>query len=482
MNLRELLALDTSDDRIIQGLHHDSRQIKLGDVFLAYPGEQCDGRQFIAKAIEAGAVAIVYDPRDNFAPPPTNVPCCPLPDLSTHLAALACRFYHNPSQSLCVTGVTGTNGKTSIAYQLAQAYTHCGQAAAYIGTLGYGRVGDIKPLANTTPDALLVQRILSLFQQQHVQQVCMEVSSHALTQQRVEGVAFKQAIYTNLSHEHLDYHHTMDAYARAKASLFAVPSLEWVVINADDAYAQRMCEPIPTNARLLRYGLSDDCDVRAQHLSMSIVGSVFEVITPQGEALVRVPSLGTFNVYNSLAVMSSLLAAGYTLSQVVETMAQVRAAPGRMEIVCDKPSVIVDYAHTPDALDNVLSTVAQLNPKGALWVVFGCGGNRDPSKRPVMGQVASQYATHVIVTNDNPRHEAPESIINDILQGGTSSRTMEVILDRKTAILHALTHAQPEDTIVIAGKGHEDYQIMGDERLHFSDQQVVLDWVESCVM
>ena len=477
MKLVELLRpwVTTSlPDVDILGLQNDSRQVKPGFLFFAYPGAVADGRLFVSQARKAGAVAVVFDSEEvpeaiHF---PSDLPCVPVPALGKKLSAIASRFYDYPTESLSVTGVTGTNGKTTIAYQLAQAYGLLGQKAAYVGTLGHGDVQDLQPLMNTTPDALCLQQFLYAYQQSGVKQVCMEVSSHALSQGRVDHIDFTQAIYTNLSHEHLDYHLTMQAYAAAKSQLFGIPSLKWAIINHDDAYGSVMLEKMSPGCQKLSYGLQDGSDVQAVSWKISMGGSQMTVASPWGQHEVQINLLGKFNIYNSLAVFTSLLADGIAVSDVVDIMDKLQASPGRMEVVAQKPCVIVDYAHTPDALENVLSTLQQLK-KARLGVIFGCGGDRDKTKRPMMGRIASQFADFVIVTSDNPRTEDPSDIIAEVADGLLSTTEALTIVDREAAIAKGLSLVDAHDILLIAGKGHEAYQQIGAERFVFSDQAVV---------
>ena len=477
MKLHELLSPWISSalpDVDILSVHNDSRQVKPGALFFAYPGAAADGRLFMQQAGHSGASAIIYDSEElpmsvKF---PAHVVCVPLPQLSKKLAAIASRFYDYPTRDLSVIGVTGTNGKTTIAYQLAEAYGLLGKPAAYIGTLGQGNVNTLQPLGNTTPDALCLQGLLNEFRQKGIQQVCMEVSSHALTQQRVDNIDFCQAIYTNLSHEHLDYHHTMEAYAAAKAALFATSSLKWAIVNHDDAYGHFMVEKRKSTCQVLTYGLHNGSDVRAVNWQTNMSGSELEIVSPWGAHHVHVGLLGKFNVYNSLAVFSSLVASDVRVSDVIEVMTKLKASPGRMEVVSQRPCVIVDYAHTPDALDNALSTLLQLKPR-KLLVVFGCGGDRDKAKRPMMGRIANQYADVVIITSDNPRTEDPAQIIDEISKGLLPSTKALKMIDREEAIREALSMATADDIVLIAGKGHEAYQQIGRERFVFSDKDVV---------
>ncbi len=461
-------------DCVITDVKNDSRQIRPGDLFIAYPGAVADGRFFIEKAVSLGAVAVAYEPA-NFPSScflPSSVPCIAIPHLAEQLAEIAKRFYANPSKSLNVTGVTGTNGKTTIAYQLAQAHHLLGQEAAYIGTIGQGNVNQLKPLDNTTPDALCLQRLLHQYQQQDIKHVCMEVSSHALSQNRVDAIEFNQAIFTNLTLDHLDYHHTMEAYGAAKALLFATPSLEWVIINQDDTYHQLMSAAVKPHVKKITYGMHQDCDVKAVTWRIDINGTDIEVRSPWGTHQLHIKALGEFNIYNSLAIFTSLLANGYSADKVVDVMAKLKAAPGRMEIVTNSPYVLVDYAHTPDALENVLVTLSQLK-KGRLWVVFGCGGDRDKTKRPIMGKAASLHADKVVITSDNPRSEDPDVIVEEIAEGIANSVDVIKLVNREDAIAHALHKASEEDIILIAGKGHEAYQQIGAVKHAFSDQDVV---------
>ena len=472
--LQPWIANGLSDCDIL-GLQNDSRQIKFGDLFVAYPGAVADGRNYITQAQHQGAQAILYDP-DKFPNDlrlPTTLPCIAVPQLEKKLAAIASRFYENPSEILSVMGVTGTNGKTTIAYQLAQAHDLLGRTSWYMGTLGYGQVPNLDALRNTTPDALQVQGILYEYQQRGFQQLCMEVSSHALDQHRVDHVRFREAIYTNLSHEHLDYHLTMDAYLQAKATLFAKPGLEWVVLNQDDDYVQAIAANVSPAVRQFTYGMHQSADVFAVEYQLMSHGSEFTVKSPWGCHRVRIQSLGLFNIYNSLAVYTSLLAHGYPVESVLTVMAQLHPTPGRMEIVAHQPYVIVDFAHTPAALDSVLKTLQGLKASQStkIWVVFGCGGNRDKTKRPLMASVVSEQADHVVITSDNPRHEDPELIIRDIEAGLQPNTSVITIIDRREAIRYALNSAGKDDLVLIAGKGHEQYQIIGDQYLPFSDQK-----------
>ncbi|MFT4059891.1 MAG: UDP-N-acetylmuramoyl-L-alanyl-D-glutamate--2,6-diaminopimelate ligase [Legionella sp.] len=476
MKLKQLLndwMQEEAMDCTISGIQNDSRQVLAGDLFVAYPGAVTDGRLFINNALTAGAIAVAYEPK-NFPQDgvlPKNIPCIPVPDLAIKLAEIAKEFYGNPGRYLNIIGVTGTNGKTTIAYQLAQAHYLLGQQAAYIGTIGQGKVDALILLDNTTPDALYLQKLLHHYHEEGIKQVCLEVSSHALCQHRVDAIEFNQAIFTNLTLDHLDFHHTMENYAAAKALLFARESLQWVIINHDDEYQQFMSVGIKPHVKKITYGIHQPCDVRAVNWHMDINGTEIEVHSPWGQHYLHINALGAFNIYNSLAVFSSLMVSGYDADKVVAVMSRLKAAPGRLEIVASAPYVLVDYAHTPDALENALLTLQQIK-KGRLWVVFGCGGDRDRTKRPVMGKIASLNADQIVITSDNPRTEDPQTIIDEIVQGIDSDRIVQLV-KREEAIAYALKEANEDDIILIAGKGHEAYQQIGTVKQAYSDQEVV---------
>lgn len=482
MKLQQLLApwmqQDISNPEIL-GLQNDSRQVKPGDLFLAYPGATADGRDFIAKAIEAGASAVAFEPNNFTFTLTSSIPCIAIAQLGMHLADIAKIFYDNPCNDLNLIGITGTNGKTTIAYQLAQAHQLLGkESAAYIGTIGQGAVDDLRPINNTTPDALVLLNLLAQYKKQGIKQVCMEVSSHALTQHRVDALAFNQAIFTNLTLDHLDYHHTFTEYAAAKAKLFAREELQYAIINQDDAYQKVMSDALNPRVKKITYGLHEGCDVKALEWHMAIDGTQIEVASPWGKQGFTIKSPGQFNIYNSLAIWTSLMLSGFAPKEVNAVMSQLKPAPGRMEIVAHAPYVLVDYAHTPDALENALLTLKQLK-KGQLWVVFGCGGDRDKTKRPIMGKAASSYADQIVVTSDNPRSEDPALIIEDIMQGIEPHSVVTQLVNREEAIAFALISAAKEDIILIAGKGHESYQQIGQIKHAFSDKDVVRSLIHS---
>ncbi|MDF1757113.1 MAG: UDP-N-acetylmuramoyl-L-alanyl-D-glutamate--2,6-diaminopimelate ligase [Legionellaceae bacterium] len=482
MNLESLLS-SLVDQPILNcevlGIHNDSRQIKPGFLFVAYPGAISDGRNYIDQAIDLGAVAIVYEPKDFCVSEQSSskVPHIPIPNLARSMATIAAKFFDYPSKSLSITGITGTNGKTTIAYQLANAHDLMGRSSAYIGTLGQGNIKSLEKLNNTTPDSLCLQSLFANYLDSGVDEVCMEVSSHALQEGRVDEVDFNQAIYTNLSHEHLDYHHTMKAYAEAKSKLFQSPSISVAILNNDCPYVNIMDQARHESCKKITYGLEDGCDVRAINCVYSLSGSEFDIKTSFGSQHVKVKNIGAFNIYNSLAVYCSLLAHGYSSKDVGQVLEKLEPSAGRMEIVANNPCVIVDFAHTPDALKNVLLTLSSLksmsDTKRNIWAVFGCGGDRDTAKREVMGRIASEFADVVVLTSDNPRTEDPDKIISEIAKGLLSTTRALKFTDRKEAIEQTVSMADTNDIIVIAGKGHEEYQIVGSKKIKFSDKGLV---------
>lgn len=480
MKLNELLTpwVDIDEDCEIRGLDNDSRRIKPGFLFIASKGALTDGRLFLSDALAHGARACLYDPEalPNDFSLLDGVPTIALPQLNQKISAIANRFYEEPSRKLAITGVTGTNGKTTIAYQLAQAHERLSQFAAYIGTLGQGRIGSLQATANTTPDAIQLQKLFYHYHKEGIQQVAMEVSSHALSQKRVDCTHFKQAIFTNLSHDHLDYHHAMEAYAASKALLFASPSLDWAIINEDDLYASQMKAACRNNTNLITYGIQNSqSQVHVRNYEASMHGITMDIDSPWGRQTLQIAALGDFNLYNTLAIYTSLMAAAYPINQVMSVIKDLQPAPGRMEVVSQNPCVIVDYAHSPDALKQVLLTLNKLK-KQRIILVFGCGGDRDKKKRPIMGEIGFRYADEIIITSDNPRTEDPMAIINDIKLGimETKKNTkVHIIVERKAAIEKAISLADKDDIVLVAGKGHETYQEIGRERFFFSDQSVI---------
>jgi len=463
--------------RPVSALVSDSRKTTPGVAFAAYPGESSDGRRYLAEAIANGADAVLWD-SDHFEwDPAFAIPNIGVASLKTRVGEIAAHVYGEPSKKLHMVGITGTNGKTSVAHWTAQALTRLGQKTAILGTAGNGFPHALTPALNTTPDAIELQQRLANYLQQGAAACAMEVSSHGLAQSRVNGTHFNIAVLTNLSRDHLDYHGEMDTYAAVKAQLFNWPGLEWVVLNVDDAFGRQL-ESLTRPARVASYGFTRGT-VIANKLRLAQSSMHMQVHTDWGNAELEAPLLGRFNAANLLAVLTTLLVSGIPLNEACGALAHIVPPPGRMQTLGggEHPLVIVDYAHTPDALEKVLETLREIAPDGRLICVFGCGGNRDPGKRPLMGRAAFEGADEVWVTSDNPRDENPRAIIDAVLQGLSGEHRIEP--DRARAIFEAIGHARCGDVVLIAGKGHEDYQEIAGERVPFSDVAIARKALEA---
>ncbi len=481
MQLRELLAgfAEVHFDADVQGLVLDSRALRPGQAFIALPGAHQHGLNYAEQVLAQGASAILYDPLQAPAVPERHAPFLAVADLNAKLGAIVARFYGEPSRQLAVIGITGTNGKTSCSQFLGQMLPHCG----VIGTLGWGRWGALELTGYTTPDALTTQTMLAEFVKQELQTVAMEVSSHGLAEGRVNAVKFKGVVLTNISRDHLDFHGTMEAYIATKLSLFVKTDTEFAVLNIEDVLYPRFLQVIPANVDIWSYsakGINNRAirTVWAEQVHTGIEGLKFDLCYLDQRFEVQVPFYGAFNIENLLAVATVLLALGFELATIARQLRQLAPVCGRMQRLGDSRSalIFVDYAHTPDALQKVLQS-AREHCQQKLWVVFGCGGDRDRGKRAQMGQVAEQYADIVVLTNDNPRTENPQSILQEIVSGCQQPEQLKVIEDRAQAIEFALAQLSPNDCLVIAGKGHEDYQEMGDQKLPFKDATVVEHWL-----
>lgn len=458
-------------------LRMDSRLVQPGDVFVACQGEYADGRNYIPAAIANGAAMVFWDSGDGFAwRPEWQIANLGVPHLKQNAGLLAAKLYGNFSGSLSCWGVTGTNGKTSISQWLAQAADLLGTPCAIIGTVGNGFWGRLEETTHTTPNPVRVQTLLHQFKQQGAKAVAMEVSSHGLDQNRVVGTPFSSAIFTNLTRDHLDYHGSMAAYGASKAKLFYWQSLQHAIINTDDEFGRELAAGLRAdrpNLNVYGYGFNEQADIRITRFAASAQGMQVAFDTPWGSGEIHSRLLGRFNAQNLAACVGLLCAEGYALPDVLRVLAQIRPATGRMDCIsrAGRPLVVVDYAHTPDALEKALATLREIKPQGAnLWCVFGCGGNRDRGKRPLMGSAAAQGADKVVITSDNPRMEEPQDIIADILPAVPQPELVEA--DRRVAIQTAIRRAAPQDIVLIAGKGHETYQDVQGEKHHFSDFEI----------
>lgn len=476
----------------------DSRAVKAGDTFVAYPGGQADGRHFIAQAIANGANAVIWEAHGFRWDEAWQIPNLAVADLRHHAGEIADRVYGNPSEKLWMVGVTGTNGKTSCSHWVAQALNALGKRTALLGTLGNGFPGDLQATPNTTPDAIRVHGLLADYLARGAQAAAMEVSSHALEQGRVHGVQYDVALLTNLSRDHLDYHRNMSSYAAAKRRLFDWRQLKFAVLNLDDAFGVELAEQLSfvqqgAEPEVVGYGLGEAALATAERLGMRMVyggnlrmdaqGFTLQVHSSWGGAPLHSALVGRFNAANLLGVLATLLVSGVALEDALRELSQVQPVSGRMQAFGggDRPAVVVDYAHTPDALEKVLQALREVATasSGKLICVFGCGGDRDRGKRPMMGAVAAKLADSCIITSDNPRHEEPHDIIAAIVSG-INNWNYQIIEDRAQAIEQAIGHARAADTVLLAGKGHELYQEIKGVKYPFSDieaaQRALASW------
>lgn len=502
--LEGLVGERVLDDVMIDGISMDHRKTRPGDLFCACAGTHTHGLLYAAAAVEAGAVVIAYDDGEVLTEnrkaaqalqalrDAGHAPIA-IRDLRGKLGIIASRFYARPSAQQFVIGITGTNGKTSCAQFIAEALS-ANAPCGVLGTLGNGVYGELQVGENTTPDAITLQKLLSDLCLRGIKDVVMEVSSHGLVQGRVNGIDFNVAVFTNLSRDHLDYHESMEGYASAKRRLFGMPGLDYAVINIDDEYGRELLEQVPQEVQLVCYGLSKHIDeiepiIRRRHplflgsisveeLELSREGIRMQFNTPWGDGRLNSHLLGRFNASNLIAALAVLLLRGYRVSDAIRMLEPVHPVPGRMQAYGGsggQPQVVIDYAHTPDALREVLLALRE-HTTGKLYCVFGCGGDRDRGKRPLMGAEAEQLADVVILTDDNPRSEQPAAIISDIRDGMQQPGNAHIEHDRARAIRHALGLAQAGDVVLVAGKGHEDYQVVGKQRLPFSDAAIVEAW------
>lgn len=488
VSLRSLLSdiAGSVPDINVSGLTLDNRKIQPGMAFVALRGTRQHGLDYAEAAVQAGAVAILYEPEDGLQQPPLSVEFVPVPSLREHLGTLADRFYSSPSAGLFMVGVTGTDGKTSVSHFVAEALNTGTHEAAVIGTLGIGLPGALQPATHTTPDALTVHGLLRELRETGFPAVAMEVSSHALDQGRVNGIRFDVAVLTNLTRDHLDYHGTVEAYAEAKRKLFHWPDLKAVVLNLDDAFGRKLATELQGKPlQVIGYGVGSPAGYPAGTLVAT--NPVFDhtgirasVVWNGVQGSLQAPVLGQFNLHNLLAALGVLLAKGIAFDEALQRLQQVWVVPGRMERVADDSKlVVVDYAHTPGALEQVLRAV-RVHTRGRLICVFGCGGDRDRGKRPLMAEKAESAADVVIITDDNPRSENPQQIFEDIMQGIHNKAGVTVEHDRAKAIRLAIGQAQPGDTVLIAGKGHETVQILANGAVPFDDRIQAAQALQEC--
>lgn len=476
----------------IEGMSLDSRTIAAGDMFIALPGHSAHGLSFALSAIDQGACMVLWDGDTNNAGVyiqeiPDNVLCLQCENLKKNISEIAARFYARPSAELNMVGVTGTDGKTSISHFVAQCLDSANGRCGLLGTLGAGFVGELKLTGLTTADPINIQQTLASIRDTGSLHAVMEVSSHGLDQGRVSAVEFDIAVFSNLSQDHLDYHGSMEAYFSAKKTLFQMRSLKAAVINLDDDYGKKLA--LEMKSRVSVWGYSTQTDVSAlkqysnfivhpEQITADNNGFSLAVSTPKGSANLDINLLGEFNVSNLMAALAVVLISGIDFETAIRKLSTLTAVPGRMQIITanEKPTVIIDYAHTPHGLESACAAVHS-HYSGELWCVFGCGGDRDRGKRAKMAVAAESKADHVVVTSDNPRHEDPKQIIGQIVSGFSNTKNITQIVDRAEAIKYAVQHAKPGDVILIAGKGHENTQQIGDAYKSFDDSRVARDYL-----
>lgn len=468
----------------VHAIQYDSRKVTKGDCFVAIKGLATDGHLYISEAVSKGASVVVLE--DDMALPDSyfmhaGVLKVVVPDSRKALAKMSATYYGNPSASMTMVGVTGTNGKTTTTHLVKSIFEASGQKVGLIGTIDYLIGKDSLPAHFTTPEALELNDLLKQMQQSGCNAVSMEVSSHALQQLRVHGISYGVGVFTNLTQDHLDYHDTMEKYFEAKKQLFdSLSTTSWAVINFDDDYGKRLLKS--STSRTLSYGFQSNADVYVESADLSVQGSTIKL--RHGVEIIKLETslAGRFNVYNVMAACATGLASEIPISAIQEGIRNIKSIKGRLERLTSRKgwTAFIDYAHTPDALEKCLTAIRELLPegkRGKIITVFGAGGDRDRSKRPLMGRAVSSLSDVVVVTSDNPRTEDPEKIMKEIVRGILPNTKLLQIVNRREAIIRALEIARPGDAVVIAGKGHEEYQLLGKERIHFSDREIVEEYI-----
>ena len=477
LTLQELLEGWVEDAAAVRlaGISLDNRTIKIGEAFVAVQGQTSHGLDYARDAVASGAVAVIHDGLRSV--PELGVPCIKVTGLGEKLGELASRFFAAPSEQMTIAGVTGTNGKTSVAHFLAQSWNRVYGHAGMVGSLGYGPIGQLQSGERTTPDALRLQQALADCAKRDIEHVAMEVSSHALLQRRCETVQFDAAVFTNLSRDHLDYHTDMADYAAAKRQLFTEYAPAFAIINHDDRYGRKWFNELNGGMQMLSFGLEKGAELRAEICSMDVNGTTLRIDGPWGSEKIHSCLLGEFNVSNLLATAGTLALLGMRWHEVLNQIELMRPVPGRMMRMggdLGQPVVVVDYAHTPDALESALQAV-RAHLDGRLVCVFGCGGNRDQGKRPQMARAAELLADDVFVTSDNPRNESANKIIDDVIAGLEMPGNATIEPDRAAAIQQAIANCEPGDVVLVTGKGHETWQEIGGQKIPFSDENTILN-------
>ncbi len=480
--IREQLGTEVLEEKMnpmaeISSIAYDSRKVAKDSLFIAIKGFQSDGHQYIPAAIQNGAIAVLAEEKEKVPAEAENYMI--VKDTRLALSRISSVFYHNPTECVDVIGVTGTKGKTTVTHLVWSILKKQGKKPLLIGTNGMKFEKEVSPLNRTTPEALELMEAIDKRKKEGAEAVVMEVSSHSLDLFRVHDIHFKGIVFTNLTHEHLDYHKTMEQYFKAKEKLFQMAH-SYAVINIDNDWGKTLYQRYPENA--YSYGIDrEEADIRAKDIQYLLDGSVFQCITPKGDFAVRINTPGKFSIYNALAAIGVALKEEVPTQVIQEALRELHAVDGRFEVVNPngKFTVVVDYAHTPDSLENVLKTAVEMK-QGKVITVFGCGGDRDRTKRPMMGEISVRYSDFTVITSDNPRTEDPFAIIDEIEAGAHGQNPYICIENREAAISHAIHMAKPGDLVIIAGKGHEDYQEIHGVKHHFDDREVARKILEEC--
>ncbi len=465
----------------VSGVAIDSRKVKPGDLFLAYKGSQANGIDYIEDAVRSGAIVIAVDEDEAINVKTGSIKVIKVAGLRKQAGFIISRFYDEPSKAIQLIGVTGTNGKTTVSYMIAYALYVLGKQSAVIGTLGYGQFRKLQASTSTTPDPVKLHSLFSSWKDD-VDFVAMEVSSHALDQGRVAGAEFDIAVFTNLTRDHLDYHKTIEDYAEAKFQLFASPKLKHAIVNIDDSYGAQLAKLLPSTLSTVIYSAKQNLSqlskkevsfVYCKKIETNNLNLTISIDSSWGHAIIQTSLLGEFNVDNILAAFATLCVSGFDVEIIAETLSGFTGIPGRMEYFSaeEKPLLVIDYAHTPDALEKALIAL-RAYCSGKLYCVFGCGGDRDVGKRSQMGAISEKLSDQIVITNDNPRTEAPEQIVENILEGVKDKSNVTIKYDRSDAITNTFLNANKNDVILIAGKGHETTQQIGESLLPFSDREL----------
>ena len=481
---------------VIAGITDDSRMVEQGDLFIAVPGLKVDGRDFIKDVEARNAAGVLCE-----SPAPhieVSIPVVAIDNLKTRTGDIAGRYFGNPSSRLLVVAITGTNGKTSCSHFISQGLSAMGTRCGVIGTLGYGTLthldgglsspalpGLLKPTSPggglTTPGPIDLQKHLAYLVNDSCTAVALEASSHGLEQGRLNGTQIDVAVFTNMTRDHLDYHKDFEGYQKAKQKLFAWEGLKTAIVNRDDEFGQELCETVSKEVEVFSTSISSsEADIYCRDIQLDADGLSIDVSSPWGEASIKSSLVGRFNAHNLLSTLGVLGSQGHVFEEIISAISNIGMVKGRMEVIRykNRTTVVIDYAHTPDALDKALQAIRE-HYGGELWCVFGCGGDRDKGKRPQMGEIASTLADHVMITDDNPRSESSAIIADDIVKGLVPGTDVQIETDRRTAIWKVLSDASPGDVVLIAGKGHEEYQEVSGKRLAFSDHQVVRDFISN---